>query len=185
MIANPLRRLVTAWLLTAAIDGTFSSLLSVAAYHSTVTRLFQGVAATLLGPEALTGGTSTALIGVAMHVGVAFGWSAVFLLLAMRSRRIRDTIATPYGVVGVAALYGPFIWLVMSLAVMPLLVHRPPAITFRWWVQLVGHFPFVGLPIVWSIVALPDRDERFGGRWSGRRRRWRISSPAAGDHEGR
>ena len=36
----------------------------------------------------------------------------------------------------------------MSLAVLPLLTHRPPAINVRWWVQLVGHFPFVGLPIV-------------------------------------
>ena len=35
----------------------------------------------------------------------------------------------------------------MSLVVIPLLVHRPPSITFRWWVQLIGHAPFVGLPI--------------------------------------
>jgi hypothetical protein len=27
----------------------------------------------------------------------------------------------------------------------------PPAINMRWWVQLIGHFPFVGLPIVASI----------------------------------
>jgi hypothetical protein len=45
-------------------------------------------------------------------------------------------------------VYGPFIWLVMSLVVIPLLLHRPPAISIRWWVQLLGHFPFVGLPIV-------------------------------------
>lgn len=37
-------RLVRAWLLTALIDGPFSSVLSVAFYHSTVARLFQGVA---------------------------------------------------------------------------------------------------------------------------------------------
>jgi hypothetical protein len=41
--------------------------------------------------------------------------------------------------------------MVMSLAVIPFFTHRPPAITFRWWVQFVGHFPFVGLPIVASI----------------------------------
>jgi hypothetical protein len=28
------------------------------------------------------------------------------------------------------------------------LLHRPPSVGFRWWVQFVGHFPFVGLPIV-------------------------------------
>ena len=56
------------------------------------------------------------------------------------------------GVVGIAALYGPFIWLVMSLIVIPMLLHRPPKITGRWWIQLLGHIPFVGLPIVASIA---------------------------------
>ena len=38
--------------------------------------------------------------------------------------------------------------LVMSLVVIPLLSRRPPAFNFRWWVQLVGHIPFVAVPIV-------------------------------------
>jgi hypothetical protein len=141
-------RLIRAGVLTGVIDGLFSSVLSVAFYGSTVTRLFQGVAATLVGPDAFKGGTTTALVGVLMHFGVAFGWSAVFWLLVSRSSGIRRTLASPSGVIRVAAVYGPFIWLVMSLAVIPLLLHRPPAITIRWWVQLIGHFPFVGLPIV-------------------------------------
>jgi hypothetical protein len=151
MTNDGLSRLVRAGLLTGLVDGMFSSVLSVAFYGSTVTRLFQGVAATLLGPEALNGGNRTALIGVLMHFGVAFGWSAVFLLLVRQSSWLRRQVTAPYGVLRVAAWYGPFIWLVMSLAVIPLLVHRPPAITFRWWVQLVGHIPFVAVPIVGSI----------------------------------
>jgi uncharacterized membrane protein YagU involved in acid resistance len=75
----------------------------------------------------------------------------VFLFLVMRSPWIRGLLASPYGVLKVASLYGPFIWLVMSLVVIPLRLHRPPAITIRWWVQLIGHFPFVGIPIVASI----------------------------------
>ena len=145
-----MRRLLLAGALTGIIDGLFSSVLSVAFYGSTVTRLFQGVAATLLGRQALDGGTATALVGVVMHFGVAFGWSAVFLLILSRSRALRRAIASASGVIRVAAVYGPFVWLVMSLAVIPLLVHRPPAITIRWWIQLIGHFPFVGLPIVAS-----------------------------------
>jgi hypothetical protein len=38
----------------------------------------------------------------------------------------------------------------MSLLVIPVLLRRPPAITFRWWVQFLGHVPFVGIPIVAS-----------------------------------
>jgi hypothetical protein len=143
-----LSRLMRAGLLTAIVDGLFSSVLSAFFYGSTVTRLFQGVAATLLGSSAFEGGISTALIGVAMHVGVAFGWTAVFLFLVMRLDWVRNLLRRPYGVLAVASIYGPFIWMVMSLVVIPQLVQRPPVITFRWWVQFIGHFPFVGMPIV-------------------------------------
>ena len=142
-----LSRLVRAGLLTGITDGLFSSVLNVVAYRSTVTRLFQGVASTLLGNEAFDGGTSTAMVGVLMHLGVAFAWSAVFLFLVLRSRWIRDLLASAYGPAKVGALYGPFVWIAMSLAVIPLLVHRPRTIGARWWVQLIGHIPFVGIPI--------------------------------------
>jgi len=125
------------------------------AYGSTATRLFQGVAATLLGRGAFDGGASTAAIGVLMHFGVAFGWSAVFLFLVMRSSWVRSVLSSRYGALKVASLFGPFVWMVMSLAVIPLLVSRPPAINVRWWVQLFGHIPFVALPIVTSIGRRP------------------------------
>ncbi|MEO8448569.1 MAG: hypothetical protein ABI647_02190 [Gemmatimonadota bacterium] len=149
--SDELSRLVRAGLLTGLTDGLFSSVLAVAFYQSTVIRLFQGVASTVLGKTAFDGGAGTAWIGIVMHFGVAFGWSAVFMLFILQSRWIRRILATPYGEVKVAALYGPFIWLVMSLVVIPLLAHRPPTIGVRWWVQLIGHFPFVGLPIVATI----------------------------------
>jgi hypothetical protein len=53
-------------------------------------------------------------------------------------------------VIKVASLYGPLVWMVMSLVVIPMLVHRPPTIGTRWWVQFLGHIPFVGVPIVAS-----------------------------------
>jgi hypothetical protein len=148
---DSLSRVARAGVLTAVTDGLFSSVLSVAFYHSTVQRLFQGVASTLLGPEAFNGGAPTFAIGVLMHFGVALGWSVVFLLIVKRARWIHRLLDSPYGVVNVASLYGPIIWMVMSLAVIPLLLHRPPAINNRWLVQLIGHIPFVGIPIVWSI----------------------------------
>lgn len=150
-------RLARAGLLTGIVDGLFSSILAAFVYGSTVTRLFQGVAATLLGPAAFDGGIATALVGVLMHLGVALGWSAVFLFLISRLKWIRGVLASPSGVIKIAAMYGPFIWLVMSLAVIPLLLQRPPSINVRWWVQLIGHFPFVGVPIVASIGRVPER----------------------------
>jgi len=71
----------------------------------------------------------------------------------------RDTLIrlARAGLFGVVAVYGPAIWLVMSLLVIPALVERPPNLTVRWWVQLLGHFPFVGIPFVAGSVgwALP------------------------------
>ena len=141
-----------AGLVTALIDGLFSSVLSVLAYGSTPARMFKGVASVLIGDQALSGGPPTAVLGVAMHVCVAFFWSAVFLFLVLRVAWVRRVVASRYGVIKIAAAYGPLVWVVMSLVVIPVMVQRPPSITIRWWVQLLGHFPFVGLPIVASSV---------------------------------
>jgi hypothetical protein len=145
---DALFRLFAAGFTTAIIDGLFSSVLSVAAYGSTASRMFQGVASTIVGSSAFTGGARTIALGLLIHLGVSFGWSALFIFVVMRLARIRGVLASRYGPLKVASVYGPAIWLVMSLLVIPLLLHRPPSISIRWWVQLFGHFPFVGVPIV-------------------------------------
>lgn len=152
MIRDAISRLVPAWLLIATVDGLFSSALSVFAYHSTVARLWQGVASTVIGPSSFQGGMPTALLGVVMHVGVALVWTALFLALFTLSPALRRVVSTAGGIAGVAVIYGPLIWLVMSCVVIPLLTGRPPTINVRWWVQLFGHIPFVALPIVATIA---------------------------------
>ncbi len=131
-------------------------------YGSTVTRLFQGVASTLLGPSAMNGGARTALIGLAMHFSVALTWSTVFLVLFTSFAWIRDVVASPGGVVKVAAIYGPAIWMFMSFVVVRTLANRPPTINVRWWIQFFGHIPFVAVPIVASI-AHGVRGRQLGG----------------------
>lgn len=149
------RQWLVAGLVTGVTDGIFSSVLAAFVYGSTVTRLWQGVASVLLGASALDGGARTAAIGLLMHFGVAFGWSAVFLLLVASSSWLRGVLAAPYGVIWAAAVYGPLIWIVMSMAVIPSLTHRPPTINVRWWVQLIGHGPFVAFPIAAMIARAP------------------------------
>jgi hypothetical protein len=156
MTNDTVGRLLRAGTLTAIVDGTFACVLSLI-YGSTITRLWQGVASVLLGPDALTGGTRTALIGVLMHIGVAFTWSAVFLLAMTQSAALRRLRQSPGGLLKVACIYGPFIWMVMSLAVIPALAHRPPAITSRWWVNFFGHIPFVAIPMLLGAGAMPER----------------------------
>ena len=144
-----LSRFLLAWGSTAIIDGLFSTVLSVAFYNSTFSRLFQGVAGTIIS-SASEGGARTTAIGVLMHCCVAGIWSALFIFGLMRFGFIRRLQTSWSGIVGVAAIYGPFIWLFMSLVVISLSIHRLIPMNYRWWIQLIGHFPFVGLPIVAS-----------------------------------
>ncbi|HEX6747895.1 MAG TPA: hypothetical protein VF092_11445 [Longimicrobium sp.] len=145
---SPLPRILRTGLVTGVVDGIWAIVLVTVFYHSTFARLWQGVAATLLGQKAFDGGARTIAIGLLMHFGVALGWSAVFVLLADRWRGLDRLLASRWGTLKVAAIYGPFIWMVMSLIVIPALTRRPPRITVRWLIQLLGHIPFVGLPIV-------------------------------------
>jgi len=148
---NVLRTLLRAWITIAVIDGIFATTLPVVAYGQPLGRVWKGVASVLLGPAAMQGGTRTVLFGLLMHASVALTWTTVFLILALMSPRLRRIVATPAGILGVATLYGPAIWIVMSFVVIPRFTGRPPTVNFRWWVQLLAHVPFVALPIVWTI----------------------------------
>lgn len=147
---DTMRRFLIAGLLTAVVDGLFSSALTVFAYGATVARLWQSVASTVVGPEAVNGGLPIVLLGLSMHVLVAFTWAAVLVFGVLRWPAARRLLAGPAGAVTVALAYGPLIWIVMSCVVIPVFTHRPPAINGRWWVQLLGHVPFVALPMAWA-----------------------------------
>lgn len=140
-------RLIRAGLVTGLVDGLWACALTLWR-HGTILGLWQGVASVPFGKGMIGGGTATALVGIALHFVVAFTWSAVFLLLVLRSPWLRAILASPAGVLAVATVYGPLIWIVMSGIVIPLQTHQPLVITSRWWVQLAGHVLFVGLPIV-------------------------------------
>jgi hypothetical protein len=155
----PAAILVT-WLVTAAWDFVCATLLSVVAYGSTVSRLWQGVASTVAGPAALTMGARGVAIGLALHLSVALVWSAMFVLAAASIGTLRRAIARPAGALLVAAVYGPLIWLAMSLVVIPVATGRPPAFGSRWWVQFFAHVPFVTIPLVFTARrALSRRSE--------------------------
>lgn len=152
-------RLLRAWILTAILDGLFSSALNVFAYGSSVSRLWQGVASTVFGAAALEQ-DSMAWAGLAMHFGVAFAWSAIFLVAYLQSNWLRRLVDGVDGLWQGAVIFGPLVWVIMSIVVIPQLTGRPPAITYRWWVQFFGHAIFVGLPI----VAMIRRPQLAGAR---------------------
>src|SRR4051812_39253939 len=144
------RALLITWLVTGAWDFLCASALSVFAYKGTFAKLWQGVAATAYGQQMLTAGTRGILAGIGAHLSIAFTWSAIFIAALTLSSGLRRVVARPAGAIAIACLYGPLIWLVMSLALIPFLTGRPPTLTPRWWVQVFAHVPFVALPLVWT-----------------------------------
>lgn len=144
-------RIASAAGLTFLTDGLFAVVLSVGFFDSTFAALWQGVASVLIGRGAFDGGAYTTALGIVMHMTVALTWSTIFVFLFVRWERLRRVVFSPFGVWKVAAVYGPLIWLVMWGIVIPVLAGRAQSpITPRWWVQCLGHIPFVGLPLVWA-----------------------------------
>jgi hypothetical protein len=137
------------------VDGLWATALTLV-YGRSVGELFHGVAATALG-RTFEMGPGSVLLGVAIHFAVAFWWAAVFLALVLHYPRLRARLSKATGVTVIAALYGPFIWVAMSVAVIPLRTGVPVSLSARWWIQLIGHAMFVGVPIVGVVARTPSR----------------------------
>jgi hypothetical protein len=150
---------VPVWIVTAIWDAICASALSVA-YGATAASVWRGVAATVFGPTRLGSGAAAVAAGLAIHAAVALTWSVLFVAAVLLSPALRRAIRTRGGALAIAALYGPAIWLVMSLAVIPLATGRPPRFGFRWWVQIVAHLPFVTLPLVFMTRRVLERYAR-------------------------
>ncbi|HEX8319263.1 hypothetical protein [Longimicrobium sp.] len=144
------RTLMPVWLVTAVWDFICATGLHVFAYHGTPARLWQGVAFTVLGPRALVGGATAVAAGLILHLAVALVWSALLVGALRAWPALRRAIRNPGGAFMVAVAYGPLIWLVMSLVVIPLATGQPAKFGHRWWVQLGVHVPFVALPLVFT-----------------------------------
>ncbi len=149
----PRQSFVSAWirtgLLVALSDGLFASATGILIPpYATPFRVFRGVASVLFGRGVLTGGVPMALVGIMMHICVALFWSGLFLLALRNSTMLRDAIQSWPTAILVATVYGLSIWLIMSLIVIPAMVHRPPTIGTKWWVQFIGHIPFVVGPMI-------------------------------------
>ena len=146
--------ILRAGIATGVSDFIWACVLSIVVYGSTFTKLWQGVASVPLGKSAIDGGPVMTLAGILLHFLVAFAWTTVLVALLKFSPLLRNAVSAFGGAIGVALVYGPFIWVAMSLAVIPALSHRDVPVNTRWWIQLAGHFLFVGLPMVMAMRTL-------------------------------
>ena len=142
-------RVLVAALVVAAADLLDAVVVWVVIFQrSTVQRILQSIASGLLGPASFRGGSATAALGLLLHLGIALGWTLVFLILLQRSPRLRVWTSSTRGAVLVGLVYGAAVWLLMDGVVLPLSRARVVPPTAPWfWIQLATHPFVVGLPI--------------------------------------
>lgn len=145
-------RLIRAWGLVWLLDGLFATAFNcVAKGDLNVTRVWKGVASVLLGKAALGGGAGAVVVGLAMHAFVALVWSVVLLAVIEGARPVGDLMRRRRGPAVVGAVFGPFVWTVMSFVVVPAFTRRPPTVGGAWWAMWVGHAFSVGIPMAWAL----------------------------------
>ena len=111
---------------------------------ATPIRIFQSIAAGLLGRAAFSGGVPAAILGVALHYVIAFG---IVLTYYLASRRF-DLLRRRPVVCGI--LYGVLVYFVMNRVVIPLSATTAGPFVLPVFVNgILIHMFGVGLPAAW------------------------------------
>ncbi|HVX40001.1 MAG TPA: hypothetical protein VHB25_10545 [Gemmatimonadaceae bacterium] len=146
--------------LVALLDGTFAMAFYSVLLHRVVTGgIWRSIASHVLGPAALHGGASAAMVGVLIHVTVATGWTVLFYVALRTTPALARAVRARRAAAAVGAFYGMIIWLSMQYAVVPL-GHGAPAspATFNFWAMLAWHAAGVGPPIALMLRRIvPER----------------------------
>jgi hypothetical protein len=135
------RRILAAVLAGGLVAGSIDAAL---AFHSFGLTMPKGIAAGLLGKEALTGGAGVWLLGLTLHFAIAFASAAIYCAAG----RKLDFLRSSFVICGLA--YGIVIFLVMNLVVLPLSAFPFPVGPFTVSALRSGllvHMFFIGLPI--------------------------------------
>lgn len=104
-------------------------------------RIFQSIAAGLLGRSAFEGGVPTALLGVVLHYFIAFAIVFVYWWMAGRV----DLLLRRYLLCG--AIYGLIVYAVMNYVVIPLSAARQGRFLLSWFIwSVIVHALLIGVP---------------------------------------
>ena len=129
--------------LAGLLAGIGDTLLPLAMHRVSVVRIYQSVAAGLLGRDAaVAGGLPTAALGMFLHFLIATTAAAVYFAA---SSRLKLLVEQP---VACGLAFGIAVYFFMKDVVVALSAARPIRFT---WTAMIGHALLVGLPI--AIVA--------------------------------
>jgi hypothetical protein len=125
--------------LAGLLAGIGDTLLPLAMHRVSVVRIYQSVAAGLLGRDAaVEGGLATAALGMFLHFFIATTAAAVYFAAGSRLKLL---VEQPV-LCGLA--FGVAVYFFMKDVVVALSAARPIRFT---WTAMIGHALLVGLPI--------------------------------------
>ena len=141
---SPWPSVLAGGLLAGTLDILYACLFWAAKADLPPTRIFQSVAAGLLGEASFHGGAATAALGLALHFFIACTIAVVYYLAARRWPVLtRRTFAF-----GIA--YGLVLYVVMNFVVVPLSAASGGSQDPLWiTLTIIVHAFLVGLPIAW------------------------------------
>jgi uncharacterized membrane protein YagU involved in acid resistance len=131
-------------LAVGALDG-LAAVITTFLYGNSPARMFQTIARGLLGRASYDGGWKTVLLGVALHVLIAFIWAAIYNGASLKIPALirRAALCGP--------IYGVVVYFAMQIIVLPLSALERPPFTFepplRMLQGIIVHIICVGLPI--------------------------------------
>ena len=104
-------------------------------------RIFQSIAAGLLGREAFRGGLTTAILGAALHYGISLAIVAAYW---WASRYFRLLTLRPFLC---GSVYGVLVYFFMNYVVIPLSATARPRFLLSWVLcSIVVHAFLIGVP---------------------------------------
>lgn len=139
--AQAWRYVFAAGLIAGALDITYACAFWGWKAGVAPTRIFQSVAAGLLGQESFAGGLPTAALGLGLHFAIAIAMALAYYLAARRFSPLHKRVWL------CGLLYGLLLYGVMNFVVVPLSSAGPGSIDPLWLTLSVAvHMLFVGLP---------------------------------------
>ena len=133
---------VAGGLLAGALDITYACVFWGIKAGVAPIRVFQSVAAGLLGPESFDGGVPTAALGLALHFSIAMSMAVTYYLIA-RSWRL---LVRRVWICGIA--YGLVLYCIMNYIVLPLSAAGRGSADPLWvGLSIAVHAFLIGLPI--------------------------------------
>jgi len=125
-------------LLGGLAAGVGDSILALVLYPVSLVRIYQSVAAGLLGRDSFQGGLATAALGMFLHFFIATTAAFVYVAAGSRLALLRRQ-PVPCGLA-----FGVAVYFFMNFVVLPLSKARPGGFA---WKPMIGHALLVGLPI--------------------------------------